>query len=411
MTGRRVMMIQQGARRNYVYAQQLERAGLLNMLATDAAWHESDIGLFGSVMRKLGSRRRITGIAPERIVMTSLPNVASLAKYVMHEERVFPLMDEALALVLKTCGLRGADIVVNYLGNGGSFLDSAKRHGASIVTDFIITPRYLEIEDAERRRWSGWESRTTTNSTIELFCRRMSHLVQISDLYLCPSQTVARDLATLPGFDPARVRLVPYGISGVLIEQAKPIPGRVLFAGAAGLRKGIPYLAEAARILKERAQEIEVVVAGTVTDAVRCRAETSALSFLGQIGREAMAREMARADIFCLPSLAEGSATSVFEAMANGLPIVTTPSSGTVVEDGIEGFIVPERDPEAIATAIGAIVKDREMRARMSVAARATAARYDDAACGERFVEVIRELLVTRGAGALTPSPVKDTAA
>ena len=68
----------------------------------------------------------------------------------------------------------------------------------------------------------------------------MSWLTCISDIYLCPSETVARDLADMPGFDPARVRSTPYGLSGVLVRKPEPLTGRVLFAGAAGLRRGFP---------------------------------------------------------------------------------------------------------------------------------------------------------------------------
>ena len=396
MTPRPVMMIQQGARRNYIYAQELERAGLLHTLATDAAWTEGTSGLMTSLMRKFAPRRRVPLVAPGRIVSSAVPNALGLAKRVMHEERVFPLIEEGLALALKVRGLRGAEVIVNYLGNGGSFLEFAKRRGASIVTDFIITPRYLEIEDAERRGWPCWEPKLVSHATMRLYRRRMSHLVSLSDIYLCPSQTVARDLATLDGFDPARVRLVPYGVSGVLLREPRTVEGRVLFAGAAGLRKGIPYLAEAARLLKQRAPGIVVTVAGEVSDAIRSRPETSALQFLGKLGREAMADEMARADIFCLPSLAEGSATSIFEAMANGLPVVTTLSSGSVVADGVEGFIVAERDGAAIADAVERIVGDRVLRDRMSQESRTTANRYNDEACGERFIAVVREVIAAR---------------
>ncbi|WP_348625829.1 glycosyltransferase family 4 protein [Methylosinus sp. LW3] len=203
---------------------------------------------------------------------------------------------------------------------------------------------------------------------------------------------MARDLGDLPGFDPARVRLVPYGASGVLLREARPEPGRVLFAGAAGLRKGIPYLAEAARILNQRGMNIALIVAGRVSPIVRARPETQDLVFLGALDRERMAEEFARTDVFCLPSLAEGSATSIYEALANGLPVVTTESSGSVVQDGVEGLIVPERDGTAIADGIARIVTDRRLRAAMSAAALATAQRYSDEACGRAFVAVIRKL-------------------
>lgn len=404
------MLIQQGARRNYVYAQQLERAGLLHTLATDAAWTDDAQWLLSPLLRKLAPRRRINGIPVDRIVTSVLPNVISaLAKRTLHRERAFAIVDEALALVLTARNFVGVDVVVNYQGNGGSFLKRARARGAAIITDFIITPKNLELEFEERCRWPGWEKEDIGRPMIDFYSRRMSNLMDLSDIYLCPSSAVARDLATIDGYDPARARVVPYGVSGVLLKAGVIEPGRVLFAGAAGLRKGIHILAKAAMILKQRAPSISFIVAGEVTETIRNRAETRALTFLGKIGREAMAEEMARADVFCLPSLAEGSATSVFEALANGLPTVTTESTGTVVVSGVDGFIVPERDAVETARAIEAIVTDRSLRARMSQAARVTAAKYGDRECGDRFIAVVREVLEARDRALESPEDQNES--
>ena len=339
-----------------------------------------------------------------RLRASLAPSLAKISKLLMHEERAFALIDEALAWPMRMRGLRGADIVVNYHGNGGSFLSYAKRRGARIVTNFVITPKYLEIEQGERALWPGWENDRTSPSVLAFYRNRMSRLVALSDLYLCPSQAVVRDLADLPGFDAQRARILPYGVSGVLLRPANPRPGRVLFAGAAGLRKGIPYLAQAATLLKQRKIDIEIVVAGPVTPLVRSRPETRDLVFLGMLDRERMADEFARADVFCLPSLAEGSATSIYEALANALPVATTVSSGSVVRDGVEGVIVPERDAQALVDALARIVLDRGSRESMSAQALATAARYNDEACGKQFIQAIRDF-ANRKNGELSERP------
>jgi glycosyltransferase involved in cell wall biosynthesis len=404
-----VMTIQQGARRNYVYTNQLEEAGLLHSAVTDVSWAEDGFGMTAQLLRWIApqlrravARRTVRNIPPGKLKASLLPNIVSAALPFLHQERRFAIVDAAQAFRCRLRGLGGARVVVNYHGNGGSFLDYAKARGAKIATDFVITPDHLEIEQTERARWPGWEGGDTPKHILASYRRRMAWLLRISDLYLCPSQTVVNGLSHIPGFDAARVRLVPYGISGVLLKKPQPVTGRVLFAGAAGLRKGLPYLAEAASILKQRRPEIEIAVAGEATALVRNREETRDLTFLGILGREAMAEEFARADIYCLPSLAEGSATSIFEAMANGLPTVTTASSGSIIEDGAEGLIVPERNGLAIADAIERIVADRALRHAMSKAAVAAARRYDDETCGRRFIEVICELAsgyVTLGAG------------
>src|SRR5947207_337643 len=103
-----------------------------------------------------------------------------------------------------------------------------------------------------------------------------------------------------------------------------------------------------------------------------------------------MGEEFAGADIVVLPSLAEGSAAVIYEALAAGLPIVTTPEAGSVVRDGIEGRIVPSRDPEALANAIAEIVKDREKRERMSHAARERAREFTWERYGERLIATLK---------------------
>ena len=103
---------------------------------------------------------------------------------------------------------------------------------------------------------------------------------------------------------------------------------------------------------------------------MRRHPEACNLTFLGHLGPAEMAEEFARADVFAFPSLAEGSASVTAEALGAGVPVVTTKAAGSIVRDGVDGLIVPERNPEALAEAVRSIVEDRDMRAAMSRAAR-----------------------------------------
>lgn len=401
MSDRRVMVVQVGARRNYIYARQLENAGLLHTLVTDGAWPDGRNTLGKRLASRASprlagaiARRSIGGIPAERISASFAPNIVEFLKSFMHEEHVFDLVDETLAWPNKSRRLDGVSVVVNYYGNGGSLLSYAKRRGAKIVTDFCTTSRYLEIEHEERMRWPGWDTiPLTSRAAMDALRRRTRKLIAISDLYLCPSPIVAEHLADVPGFDEARVRILPYGASGMALRAPSPTPGRILFAGSSRLLKGLPYLAEAASLLKRRLPSAVIVVAGAASKSVVTRPETRDIEFLGMLDRERMAEEFARADVYCHPSLVEGSSTAIYEALANGLPVVTTKSSGSVVHDGDEGFIVPERDAEAIAAKLVQIVGDRQLREAMSAAAFATAQRYSDDACGRAFIDIVREAL------------------
>ena len=65
--------------------------------------------------------------------------------------------------------------------------------------------------------------------------------------------------------------------------------------------------------------------------------------------------------VFVLPSITEGSANTNHEAMGAGLPVITTLNAGSIVRDGIDGFIVPIRDPDAIKERLLQLYENREM--------------------------------------------------
>ena len=405
---RSVMLIQNGARRNYIYGRQLEEAGLLYMMSTDAAFSSEHQGLSERLIRKFFpklekgiSRRKIFGVPKTRLRNSILPNIAGLLTEWMPEEYRFYIVDKISGWNNRIYGLGNTKVIVNYHGNGGSFLNFASRKGVGIITDFVITPKYLEILNAEQLIWPGWDLKPIPNNMIEFYRLKMSELVRISDRYLCPSENVSRDLQDIPGFDSSRVRIVPYGKSGINSKSSQPKIGRVLFIGEAGLRKGIPYLAQAATILKQRSPHIKVIVAGFVSKNIQSRCETKDLIFLGVISKDQIEIELSQADIFCLPSLAEGSATSIFEAINFGLPVVTTRASGSVIRDSVEGFIVPERNSVALADAIEKIINDRELRSVMSNAAKEASLNYSEDNCGTQFIDVVEELL-----SSLTTNPI-----
>src|SRR5262249_11308352 len=88
-----------------------------------------------------------------------------------------------------------------------------------------------------------------------------------------------------------------------------------------------------------------------------------------------MALPYAWADVFLLPSVCEGSATVTYEALAAGLPVVCTPNTGSVVRDGVDGFIVPVGDVDAIVERLERLA-DPSLRAEFSVRARGRAAEF-----------------------------------
>jgi glycosyltransferase involved in cell wall biosynthesis len=271
-------------------------------------------------------------------------------------------------------GTSGATHIYTMLGEGGEFVWQAKNAGLGVVGDVYIALSSERIVAAEAERYADWNDEPLRKRAMESSGERNSVLLSASDLLVCPSEFVRNDIIECYGVEAARTIVAPYGVSPRwLTLETAPEPGRVLFAGSATIRKGIHYLAAAAKLLKGACR---VRVAGGVSAMVRNHEDAADLTFLGHLGTEEMAAEFARADVFAFPSLAEGSAGVTAEALGAGVPVVTTKAAGSIVRDGIDGFIVPERDHASLAQAIYQIVSDRSLRERMSKASRERAREF-----------------------------------
>src|SRR5262249_8217957 len=122
---------------------------------------------------------------------------------------------------------------------------------------------------------------------------------------------------------------------------------RILFVGTLSQRKGIRYLLEAARRL--RLPDAELVLAGRMVGSETAFAPyRDVFRHVTHVPYHEVHALYQDADVFVYPSLHEGSAFAVFEALASGLPVICTPNTGSVVRDGVEGFLVPVRDVDAI---------------------------------------------------------------
>jgi glycosyltransferase involved in cell wall biosynthesis len=289
-------------------------------------------------------------------------------------------------------GFGRATHVYSMLGEGGQFLVEAKRRGLTVVSEVYILLATENILAEERKAFPGWEPEVPDYGALRRELAPENALLTNSDFFICPSDAVRDDLTVNWGIEPSRSAIVPYGVNAEWLQIVpRPIPRRVLFVGTAELRKGIHYLAMAAENLNTRGCNYEFRIAGNVSEQIARRTECRHLTFLGRVPRDQMYGEFERADVFVLPSLAEGSAESVYEAMACGVPVVTTSSAGSVIRHGIDGLIVPERDPAALADSIAQIVEDRALRERMSIAARERARDYTWDRYGERLIRALKQ--------------------
>jgi glycosyltransferase involved in cell wall biosynthesis len=285
-------------------------------------------------------------------------------------------------------GFGEATHVFSMLGEGGPFIAEARRRGLVVVSEVYIQLNTLRIVAEECRAFPDWEPQPSLVDIAAIESSARTGMLSQSDYFICPSPAVRDDLVTNWGVEFTRTCVVPYGMDpGWLEIEPRPVRGRVLFVGTADLRKGIHYLAMAAERLAVQGNDLEFRVAGHVTRRIADRPECRRLNFLGRVPRDRIREEFQTADVFVLPSLAEGSAEVTYEALAAGVPVITTKAAGSVIRDGLDGVIVPERDAEALAEAVRGVVGDRRQRDRLAMSARERAVDFTWPQYGERLIE------------------------
>jgi glycosyltransferase involved in cell wall biosynthesis len=116
------------------------------------------------------------------------------------------------------------------------------------------------------------------------------------------------------------------------------------------------------------------------------------VELVGAVPRSEVRGWLERFDILLFPSTCEGSAGAVMEAMATGLPIVTTPNSGTIVRDGVDGFIRPYESPDELAACVDRLASDEKLRLEMGCSARRQAEANDIDAYSRAIADLMRRV-------------------
>lgn len=221
------------------------------------------------------------------------------------------------------------------------------------------------------------------------------------------SEQLLRTSRELRGFE-AKARIIPFGIDPGRFERTPFIAGRaavlrqswgggpiVLAVGRMVGYKGLDVLLRAARRLLAT---VVMVGSGPEEAALRAAAGPNVV-FAGRVSDEDLPACYHAADVFCLPSvtIAEAFGMVLLEAMACGVPLVTTalPTGVSAVNrDGTTGLVVPPGDAGALGEALAALLGDEARRTAMGRAGRRVLeAEYTAALMGERYVSLYREAL------------------
>jgi glycosyltransferase involved in cell wall biosynthesis len=318
---------------------------LTSRLAQEFALIHFEVGGEGRNEGALGRAARLI-VSPLRLAAAVLAHRA----VIVHLNTALTVRaywrDLAYALVAKLCGAK-----VLYQVHGGA-LPQAFCRGHRLVTALVRTT--LRLPDA------------------------------IVTMCAPESDAFRRFVGSTPVFTlPNGVDCALYGTL-VRTPSSPGVPLRLLYMGRLVREKGLYELLQGLALARGQGVPAELVIAGAGPQEARLRQSAAALglervSFPGPVRGAAKMSLLERADVFILPSYAEGLPYALLESMAAGVPVIATRVGGIpeLVADGINGVLVEPRSAEVIAGAIGRLARDRAALSRLSAAARATiAARY-----------------------------------
>ncbi len=305
------------------------------------------------------------------------------------------------------------DIFFGYSYASLEMLQAEKKRGVLTVLDQIdpgpVEFRLVAEEMKRHPKLAGCPAEFPT-----AYYERNRREWEVADIIVVNSEW-SREAIISEGADPAKIAILPlaYEVNGAKqkveivnptsdlrppTSPIRPLPSallRVLWLGQVNVRKGIHYLMGAARLLERENVQFDVVgPIGILPTAVATAPRN--MTFHGVVSRDRAAEWYRQANVFVLPTLSDGFALTQLEALAHGLPVITTPNCGRVVEDAKTGFIIPVRDPKALADSLLRFVRNPGLAEEMASSCRASVEAYSIESLGQRLVAITERHLERR---------------
>lgn len=283
-------------------------------------------------------------------------------------DAVYRSFDRHVASRLPT--LAGLKAVYAYEDGALRTFQAAKSLGILRIYDLPIgywrAAQQVFLEESELQ--PEWACTLTGLSDTPAKLARKDQELQLADVVVVPSQFVR---STLLAYNVTKtpIAVVPFGSPQPLPappQTSTSGPLRVLYVGSLGQRKGLSYALEAVQNLGSL---VSLTLIGRVASS-KCKPLIAAISryrWIETLPHHQILKEMRQHDVLLLPSLFEGYALVISEALSQGTPVITTPNSGATltIRNGLEGFIVPIRNSDAIADRLHQLASSRDQLVAM----------------------------------------------
>jgi glycosyltransferase involved in cell wall biosynthesis len=245
------------------------------------------------------------------------------------------------------------------------------------------------------RQFPEWKNKLEKRVSSVLDAENQEHHLATK---IVVASSYTKQTLTQQGVLASKIAVNPYGVDTLQFSPApkprKNQPLRFLYLGNVTALKGIPLLLEAWR--SPSMQNCELWLVGLVSDHERSLIPSlRGLKVLGKCLRKDLPELIKQCDVLVFPSYSDGFGLVLLEALASGLPIITTEATGgpDLIQNGVEGLIIPSGDRDALQSAMTYFVDNPEKLQDMAEAARSCAEKFTWNAYGDRWNQLLDEFI------------------
>lgn len=352
--------------------------------------HEQAPARLPEYLRKKLEGRRLSGVPGYKVKQIRMPELmvqgitkaklASLDRALWLQNNHFDLMAKRW---IEDCD------VLHFVSSIGLYsARKAKSAGAAIVCDVPQEHPSFQVRILleERERFG-----VRAEIKGRLYEEKVLEEFELADYFFVPSEHAKKTFVD-EGFRDEQIFVLHYGtdLDHFRKVEREDSVFRILYVGQITLRKGLQYLLQAVDELK--LPDSELLLIGKVDPAMEpiLKRYKGMFKHIPSLPKVELSRYYSNSSVFVLPSLADSFALVVLEAMACGVPVIVTENTGSkeVFRDGVDGFVVPIRDVEAIKEKILFLYENRDVCQAMGEAARQRASEVTWDRLERRAVEI-----------------------
>lgn len=398
-----VLLAHPGTQYSFQLAKQLNRIGCLfqfwtGLALAKEAWYFRVLqrSLPQGLYKKI-SNRIIEDIPASKLRLTPFLELTALAqlKQGKSSESVLHARNTAFQRSISERSIRQSSVVIGFDTSAWIIGGRARNANKVFLLDQSIahptTKEYVYQKVIDR--FPQWQDSLEMRAQTVLDCERQEHSLAEK---IVVASTFTKQTLVEQGIKCSKVVINPYGV-----DLGRFRPGysrsldrsiRFLFLGAVNARKGIPLLIEAWQSLELRDAELWIV--GPIKPGIRSLIPNlPGLKILGSCPHEELPALLQQCDVLVFPSYFEGFGLVILEALASGLPVITTEATAgpDLITNGKEGFLIQSGDLDGLCAAMCFIMNNVEKLPEMSRSARHRAEQYSWDAYGDRWQQILQD--------------------